>query len=216
MPKSKKDTLRQILGSDTTQIDVHGEALLDVLSTAADDDEAVELLTTVILERDSVEKKPTVLSNKGLSVDAWDELARSHSRLIREYLQTAFFSTNSAEEFSKKILDFMKLFPNNPERTFVFSAIIFGTPYIPYKQLPGKISTMTQHVFDHIISSNPEKRDLVRYVSGIPFSTTVEHAGMVLQVIDDVQDRDTRLALLALAFAAYRDKIRDILREADD
>ncbi len=210
---TKKDTLQQILGSDTTDKSVHGQALLDVLKTAADEKEAIELLTMIFTERDSTPKRPEALRNKGIPQDEWDEIARTHGRLVGEYLKTSFFKSNTVDEFAKRVLDFIGLFPSDKEKTFALASTVFSSPFVPYRQLPGTMRRMTQHQFDHIIESNTAKEGLIGYICKLPFSTTVELASMILQVIEDEKEKDVRLALLALALNIYRSRVAQAVKE---
>jgi hypothetical protein len=212
---SKKDTLRQILGSDTTDKSVHAQALLELLKTATDQNEAIELLSLALKERDSITKRPEALQNKGITQEAWEEIARTHSSLMHEYLTTSFFKSNNVGEFAKRILDFLTVFSSDNEKTYVLASAMFS-PFVPYRELPGTMRRMTQHEFDHILASNQEKAALIQYITQLPFSTTVELGSMVLQVLNDTKEKDLQLTLIAHVLNIYREKIADAVRGREE
>jgi hypothetical protein len=204
---SKLDTIRTILGSDTTDKSVHSQALLDVLKTGSDENEKADLLIVILTERDSVKKQPETLSNKGLSQEDWKTISDSYGGLAEEFMRTAFFKSSNAHEFALEIVRFLQLFADDKIQTFLLSALVFSSPYVPYKELPGQPVKMTQHDFDHIIQANPDSAGLVRYISALPFHTVVEHASMLLQVLDEEKKKEVRASLLGLALGIYRNQL---------
>lgn len=204
---SKQATIRAILGSQTNDKSVHAEALLKVILEAANDERA-DLLAIVLVERDKVAKSPKTLPNKGLTDDRWDMLVRTHGDMIDGALKLAFFNSRTAKEFAVEILRLIDFFPDQDEKTFAMAKAMFS-PYVPYHELPGTPVHMSNSEYRHKLESDEERVGLIDYIMGLPFDERTERASMLLQVIDDTQDRDLRVALLAHSDAVREKKITE-------
>jgi hypothetical protein len=71
--------MRKILGSQTTDKSIHGQAIYEALKQAGSEEERIELLEIVLSEYSKVDRHDQVLSNKGLSTDVWNEYCRVYS-----------------------------------------------------------------------------------------------------------------------------------------
>lgn len=198
---SKQETLDHILGAENTDKSVMSQAVLEVLRTATDEEERNELMAHAMVHRDDAAKHATSLRNKGLTDEAWQHLLHSYADLISAHLKMAFYQSNNAKEFAGKALRLLDLVDGDDEQTFVISGILFS-PYVPYMQLPGEIVQMSTERFSHLIQSNKEKANLIRYVIGIPFTKTTELASLVLPVLDDEPNKEVRVGLLAFCFGS--------------
>ncbi len=207
----KEATLRAVLGSQTNDKSVLSQAILDVLRTASNEEERTQLLAIAMTERDSVEKNPRALSNKGLTKEKWDELSTSLSRLAHEHFRVAFFKSHTVQDFSKGILKVIDHFEDHEEQTFVLGTCLFS-PFIPYRELPGEPVRMTAQSIHHILNSSPKMQELIEYICEIPFSTTPELASMILQVLDDVPEKNARVAFLAHALSVFQARIADAVK----
>ncbi len=203
---TKEKALRNILGSDATDRSVQAQAILEVLNTAANDEEKAQLLSIVLTERDRVEKNAQVLSNKGVSDEVWEQLSKFHYDAISSHLTMAFFKSHSALDFSKHVVRMLNLFDVDDEKTYALATTI-SSRFIPFKELPGEPVRMSSHQFQHIIESHREKSDLIKYILKVPFPSKAELASMILQVVDDEPERTTRVALLAYSLILHQERI---------
>ena len=193
---TKDDVIRSVLGSETNDKSVQAQAVLEILKTATDDDERARLFAIVLTERDSVAKRPKPLSNKGLTPEEWSDLVDTQQGVVNSHLLRTFLRTSHVMDFSKDALRVLDLFDTDNERTFAIAAMMFS-PYVPYRQLPGRIVPIPSQRFDHLIKANKDKVELIEYAINIPFNKTTEVASLLLPILDAAGDQDTRVALLA-------------------
>lgn len=208
----KRNTIKQILGSDTDDRSVRAEAIYKVLVTASDEKEMSELLAGCITDLHSVPKTPNTLKNQGLSQDDWDNLVSTRTELLNSHLKSSFFKSKTAIEFATQFLKVFHILDDEKEKIYAIS-IILNSPYVPYKELPSDIVRMTQHQFEHLVESNKEKSDLIKYVVGIPFKTTVELASLVLPILDDESNKEVRVALLGLTYSAFQSRLISLMQQ---
>jgi hypothetical protein len=126
-------------------------------------------------------------------------------------MRTAFFKARDAKGFAADMLKLLDIYDDDKVKAFLLGALIFRSPFVPYRQLPGEPVKMPQHDFDHILAANQSEADLISYVSRLPFPTVVEHASLLLQVIDAVQKKEVRVALLALGLLRHRNEVASAL-----
>lgn len=202
---AKEDVIRGILGSETNDKSVHAQAIHEVLKTAVDDDERAALFAIVLMERDSVPKKAKPLSNKGLSPEEWAELNSTQHQIVLAHLLRTFLRTTTAPEFAKGALKVLDLFDTDNEKTFAIASIMFS-PYVPYRQLPGRIVPISSERFDHLVQANKGQVELIEYAINIPFNKTTEVASLLLPILDKEQDQEARVALLAAVIGLHQRK----------
>lgn len=203
---AKEVTIRSILGSETNDKSVLAQAIHEVLKTAVDEDERAALFAIVLTERESVAKKPKPLSNKGLSPEEWTDLNNTQHLVVLTYLLRTFHRTTTALEFAKGALRVLDLFDTDSEKTFAIASIMFS-PYVPYRQLPGRIIPMPSERFDHLAKANKDQIELIEYAIQIPFNKTTEVASLILPILDSEQDQETRVALLAAMIGLLQRKL---------
>lgn len=203
---SKVDTLRNILGSETSDKTVLAQAILDIMKTAVDENEVIDLLAIVLTERDSVPKYIKQLSNKGLPPDMWDQFVRTHAKIADDYLKMAFYNSSNVKDFASYAVRLINLFESEDEKTFILAEIIYSY-YVPYHELPGEIINMADRQFQHIIDSNPDKAELIRFVTQIPWATHTELASVVLPILDGESNKEVRVALFAYSLALFQRKL---------
>jgi hypothetical protein len=203
---AKAAVLRTVLGSQTNDKAVLAEALLKTISTAGSDEERSDLMSIALLERDSVSKNPKSLPNKGLDQNTWDQLAKTHSDIVDGFMKMAFSKSKTAKDFALEILRLLDFVADTDATTYAFARVLFS-PYVPFQQLPGTPVHMTNADYNHKLASEPKQTSLVDYISALPFDERTERASMLLQVIDDTQDKDLRVALLAHALARQEERV---------
>jgi len=203
---TKTAELKAVLGSQTADKSVHAEALLKVIHSADSSDERADLLAIAFIERDSVTKTPKILPNKGIPDDRWDMLVKTHADLVNGHLKMAFFKSRTARDFASEVLRLVDFLPESDEKTFVVAEALFS-PYVPYRELPGTPVHMSNAEYQHKLESDKDRVSLIDYIMGLPFDERTERASMLIQVIDDTNDRDLRVALLAHADFVREKKI---------
>jgi len=208
-----KDTIRSILGSQTDDKSVVAQAILKVLNTVQDEQEKCELLAVALVERDSVPKVAKVLQNIGVSDDDWDQLTKSHSDMVNGHLKMAFFKSQTALDFAKEIIRLIDFFTSEAERAYTLAKALFS-PYIPYRQLPGTPIHMTQSEFRQKLESEKNRLELIEYIIKLPFDEYTEQASMLLQVLEDAQSKDIKVALLAAAWRRHEQVIIDLVKNS--
>jgi hypothetical protein len=206
----RKEEIRKILGSQTTNKSVHAQALWQLIDTAESLEEKIELLEIVFTELISVEKHNQILSNKGIDVDEWNDLDRKYTRMVMDFSRNAFFSTNNSKEFSGEILRLLDFFKAENEKAFCLAIVAYSTNIVPYHNLPGDSIRISAEEYRQLLLANKDKAALVKYLVNLPFYDWTEAASQVLQVIDDVTDKKLRIALLSYFMTL---KIREVTRD---
>lgn len=208
---SNAAAFRAVLGSQTTDKSILAEALLKVM-TEAPSGERADLLAIALVERDKVLKTPKALPNKGLPDDQWELLEKTHGDLADGHLKMAFFKTRTAKDFASEILRFIDFLSDHAEKAYALARAIFSL-YVPYCELPGTPVHMSNAEYRHKLESDETRVNLINYIMGLPFDERTERASMLLQVVDDTQDRDLRVALLAHAdFAREKHLVNKLQR----
>jgi len=87
---SNANSMRKVLGSQTDDKSVLAQAILKILKAAGSPEERVELLAIALAERDSVDKDPKSLPNKGIDDSIWDQLLRTHVDIVNGHMKMAF------------------------------------------------------------------------------------------------------------------------------
>lgn len=206
----RKEEIRKILGSQTTDKSVHAQALWQLIETAESREEKIELLEIVFTELTTVEKQSPVLSNKGMDIDEWNDLSRKYARMVGDFSRNAFFSTRNSKEFSGEILRLLDFFGTENEKAFCLATVTYSTNIVPYHNLPGDSVRISDEEYKQLLLANKDKANLVRYLVNLPFYDWTEAASQVLQVIDDVTDKKLRNALLSYFMTL---KIKEMTRD---
>jgi len=208
---SLENNLRNVLGSQTTDKSIRAQAVLTIMLNAPSPEEKVDLLAIALCERESVTKNPKSLPNKGISQEIWDELAKTHADMVNGHMKMAFFKTQNAKDFAAQILRLIDFFPDEDEKTYVLAKALFS-PYAPYHQLPGTPAHMTDSEYNHKLKSDQGRVQLIDYIVRLPFDERTERASLLLQVVDDTNDKDLRVALLSHALFKLESKVIDRIR----
>lgn len=203
--KTNEDAIRSTLGSQTNDKTVMGQAVYKVLNSVASPDDKISLLAICLVELQSVERNSKDLPNKGLTNEEWDQLTKTHAPLLDAHLKMSFFKSQSANDFSKEILRLVEFMSTENEKTFVISYALYSD-YIPYRQLPGTPTHMSNEDYKHKLRAGKDRFELIQYIIALPFDEFTERASMLLQVIDDTTDRSLRVALLASAWQKIEEK----------
>jgi hypothetical protein len=204
--------MRKVLGSQTDDKSVLAQAILKILKSAGSPEERVELFAIALTEIDSVDKDPKSLPNKGIDDATWEQLTRTHVDIINGHMKMAFSRTSSAKEFATELLRLIDFLEEDNEKTFALAQILFS-PYVPYQELPGTPVHMSSAEYGHKLQSDRRRTELVNYIMGLPFDERTERASLLLQILDDTQDNELRVALLA--HANYRMEQRVARRVAE-
>lgn len=197
--------IREVLGSQTNDKSVHAQALFKIITSVSEAEQA-DLLAIALAERDEVPKSPKALPNKGIDQDTWDRLVKTHSDMIDGHLKMAFFKTHECKNFAAEILRLIQFFQEDDEKVYAVAHALFS-PYVPYHSLPGTPVHMSNMEYQHKLESDKRRVDLIEYVMELPFDEKTERASMLLQVVDDTDDKDLRVALLGHAFARLEKRI---------
>jgi hypothetical protein len=193
---SKENALRRILGSQTSDKAVLAQAVLEVLKTASDRDEMIDLFVIAITERDSVDSVEVELKNVGMPSEQWNDLAQTMGKVVHEYLVRTFYRTTDARGFADHALRLLDLFELDSEKTYAL-AMTLHSPFVPYRQLPGKVVAMSSEKFIQLLKANQDKVDLVEYAASLPVHKTTDVASLVLPILDSVDSQEARIALIA-------------------
>jgi len=204
--------LRTVLGSETSDKSVLGQAILKVIQGATSPEERVDLFAIALSERDTVPKTPRALPNKGISQDDWDQLAKTHADMVDGHLKMAFFRAANVKGFASEILRLVDFVTEENEKTYVLARTLFSA-YVPYRELPGKPVHMNDASYRHKLDSEKNRVGLVDYIMGLSFDQRTERASVLLQVIDDTTDKDLRVALLAHAMYVFEKQVTEGLVE---
>jgi hypothetical protein len=211
--KDLRTVLRTVLGSQRDDKSITGQAVLKVIQSATGQDERIELLAIALAERDSVPKQPERLPNKGIDDDTWDQLIKTHSDIVNGYMKMAFSKTNDVKGFASEILHLIDFLSEDNEKIFACAKVLFS-PYVPYHELPGTPVHMTTREYKHKLASDPKRIELVEYITRLPFDERTETASMLLQVLDDTQDKGLRVAILAHAHYQIEKQVEKQVAEA--
>jgi hypothetical protein len=203
---SNTTSLRTVLGSQTDDKSVLAQAILKVIQSATSQNERIELFAIALAERDSVPKQPKALPNKGIDQDAWDQLKKTHSDIVDGHMKMAFSKAHNVKEFASEILRLIDFLSEDNEKTFACARVLFSR-YVPYQELPGTPVHMTRGEYNHKLGSDPKRKGLMDYIAELPFDERTERASMLLQVLDDTQDKDLRVALLAHAHYLIENRV---------
>lgn len=188
--------LRTILGSGAP-ISQIGRALVDLLAEAEGDEERVELLTVAVSQRDEVEKQPTELAAKAVPKQRWEELTlREQSEIVR-FLKQALFEARSAREFAQMLQTFLAKYPAKDARAFVLANVLYSW-YLPFRPLPARPEALDDEVRKRAVEEHRDAFATMHQIAILPFNKTTEQAGLALRVLESVEDRDAKVALLAL------------------
>jgi len=190
-----KDLLKNVLGAESNSKSVIAGAILDVLNKAESLEEKKELLSIALIERDTVKKQPIALENKDLSEEKWTDLTTSHLDIVLGHLKMAFLKTNNAIDFSGEVIRLIDFFTETDEKVFALATTLFSI-YAPYKELPGTPERIPEHKSTHLLDGNREMVDLIKYVTGLPF-TVIESSSLILQILDSIKNNELRVTLLA-------------------
>jgi hypothetical protein len=194
----RKQELTKILGSKTNDKAVHAQAIWRVISDAQSRDEKVELLEFAISNLGKVERHPQILSNKGMEPEKWSKLAKKLQNIVTDHIRNAFFATTNSKDFAAELLRLLEFYTDPDEQTFCLGSALFDSNVIPYHNLPGDPLSISNEEFQQVILANKEKADLIHYLVRLPFYDWTQAVSQVLQVIDDVEDKKLRIALLTL------------------
>jgi hypothetical protein len=213
----RKEEILKILGSQTLGAksgdkSVNAQALWEVVEKADSREEKVELLEAIFTKWGKAPKNAYVLKNAGIGSDNWDELNRKLTGIVTDYSRNTFFTTKNSHEFATEILRFLDFFPPENEKIFCLATILYASDIIPYHNLPGDTIRISDEEHRALLLANTEKAELIRYLVSLPFFSWNEAASQVLQVVDSVEDKKLRIALLSYFMIA---KIKTKIAESE-
>jgi len=208
---SNQTVLRKLLGSQTNDKSIMGQAIWQLIS-ALESEEQIELLSICFTERNSVPKYEEGLKNSGLTNEEWDNLIESISDMIDAHLKNAFFNSRTVNEFSKQVLKLINFFDTENEKTYCLTHCIFSN-YIPFHELPGEPLRLSNERFHHLLHSNNSKKDLIDYIVKLPFSSYTEAVSHVLHIVDSEKSQELRTSLLSYYIAGRLERLKRQLKD---
>lgn len=192
---SNQDIIKRILGSETNDKTIRMHAILKVLNSV-DEKEKVELLSIILTERDSVPKNTDELKEEGLSEEEWHNTISSLNQMIDGHLKNAFFKSRSVKEFSAQLIKLLSFFETETEQIICLAKYIYS-PYIPFKELPGEPVRLTDEKYMHLLESNKEKIQMIKYICNLPFFQKMEEISHLLHILSEIDDHSLECALLS-------------------
>jgi len=194
----KKTEMRKILGSQTTDKSIHAQAIYEVLKQASTQEDRIELLEIALAEYSKVDKHDQVLSNKGINSEDWNEYNRKYTKMVSDFTRNAYFETKNLHDFTNEILRLIDFFKTEDEKSFCIATTIFTTNIIPYREIPGDPVRISEEEYKQLLLAHKDKSELILYLVKLPFFDWNEAASQVLQVVDEVDNKKLRVALLSL------------------
>lgn len=194
----RKAELIKILGSQTNDKAVHAQAIWNVVKDAESREEKVDLLEYVLTDIFKVPKHPLVLSNKGLDSARWADCSKKLGKIVKDQVRNAFFATSNSKQFATELLRILDFYCDPDDLTFTLGTALYSCDVIPYHNLPGDPVQLSNDELTQLIAANKDRAELIKYLVSLPFFDWTQAVSQVLQVIDDVEDRKVRIALLTL------------------
>lgn len=175
----------------------------EILNNTSDQCAAFEYTCKNLLQKP---EKGTIDIQKNFSKEEIDSYESLYGATINSLIKTSIKKCNLgiiSEEFIYIDLweSFCKIFTTNKERAFAFFYTVIDKT-IPYQYL-GKTISMSNERFRQLSEENQSFIEKIKYIKRNFLTERTEDASLVLNCLDEIEDREAKVVVLAHAFSIF-------------
>lgn len=172
----------------------------------------------------TIESEKSFAVDKAISEKKYDDLKNQYGRYVDNLLNTvlnkAYLSEWSEEKFYTSLWKSLTnggVLETIDEWAFGLYYVVIDRKIPYFKLIPGQ--KMEQKRYEAIIEENKEVIKKIKYTLSFPFEEKTEEASIILDALEAISEKDTRIVLLSIVISSLRkerDRAFSMLKELLD